>query len=115
MMKTMNKLLALATLLTAVTILLCSSVMIAHADEVDTFELQAVVTGIAKYHDVTMYTTTTEDGTMLAFFADDGDFRMGDLVWLEVFDGIEPEVLDVYWIVTLEWDEMFRWLDQLDR
>lgn len=111
-MKNINKVITIATLITIITMLLCSTVC-AQADECETFELLGVVTGYEDMADCTEYTVTTEDGEMLAFYADKGDFRLGDMVYLTMWNVTDPEVLDVYWVTTLEWDEMFRWLDRI--
>ena len=112
-MKNTNKIITIATLITIITIVLCGTVMTAHADECETFELLGVVTGYENMADCTEYTVTLEDGEMLAFYSDTGDFRLGDMVYLTVWNESDPEVLDVYWVATLEWDEMFRWLDRI--
>lgn len=112
-MKNTNKIITIATLITIITIMLCGTAMTAHADECETFELLGVVTGYEDMADCTEYTVTTEDGTLLAFYADHGDFRLGDMVYLTMWNVADPEVLDVYWVATLEWDEMFRWLDRI--
>lgn len=108
-----NKTIIIMSIITIVTMLFCGVVLTAHADERETFELLGVITGYEDMDDCTEYTVTLEDGEMLAFYADNGDFRLGDMVYLTVWNMIDPKVLDVYWIATLEWDEMFRWLDRV--
>lgn len=108
-----NKIIIIATLITIITIMLCGTVMTAQAEDSETFELLGVVTAWQDHEDRTEYTVTVEDGTLLAFYADKGDFRIGDMVYLTVWDEIQQEVMDVEWIATLEWDEMFRWLDRV--
>lgn len=109
-MKNTNKIITIATLITIITIALCSTVMTAHAEDSETFELCGVVTEWNTYFDCVEYTVTLEDGTMIAFYADKGDFRIGDLVWLLVWDQTQMEVMDVWYVTNLEWDEMARWL-----
>lgn len=109
-MKTM-KLIAIIT--TIITVILCGTM--ACAEDKETFELLGMVTAFQDYDDCTEYTVTVEDGTMLAFYCDKGEFGIGDLVYLTVWDEVQQEVLDVEWIATLEWDEMFRWLDHVNK
>lgn len=111
-MKNTNKTLALLTAITITTMLLCGVVLTAHAEDTEVLELCGVVTGYKDMIDCTEYTVTLEDGTLLAFYADHEDYRLGDLVWLDVW-APQYEVLEVYWVTTLEWDEMFRWLDRV--
>lgn len=108
-----NKTIIIATLITIITIMVCGTAMTAQAEDNETFELLGVVTAWQDYEDCTEYTVTVEDGTLLAFYADKGDFRIGDMVYLTVWDEIQQKVMDVEWIATLEWDEMFRWLDRV--
>jgi len=109
-MKNTNKIITIATLITIITIMLCGTVMTAHAEDTETFELCGVVTAWQDVQDCREYSVTLEDGTMLAFYADAGDFRIGDMVWLLVWDETQMEVLDVWYVTNLEWDEMYRWL-----
>lgn len=111
-MKT-TKIAIIATIITTIIVSLCGTVMTANADECETFELLGVVTEWNNCGDCVEYTVTLEDGEMLAFYADKGDFRIGDMVWLLVWNEKDPEVLDVAWVTTLEWDEMYRWLDRI--
>ena len=112
-MKNTNKTLAVLTAIIISTMLFCGVALTAHAEDTETFELCGVVTGYEDMTDYTEYTVTTEDGEMLAFYGDKGDFRLGDLVYVTIWNVTDPEVLDVYWVTTLEWDEMFRWLDRI--
>lgn len=108
-----NKTFIITGIIIICTMLFCGVTLTAHADECETFELLGVVTGYEDMADYTEYTVTLEDGEMLAFYSDTGDFRLGDMVYLTVWNEADPEVLDVYWVATLEWDEMFRWLDRI--
>lgn len=105
-----NKTFIIMSIITIVTMLFCGVVLTAHAEDNDTFELCGVVTEWNTYFDCVEYTVTLEDGTMIAFYADKGDFRIGDMVWLLVWDETQMEVLDVWYVTNLEWDEMYRWL-----
>ena len=108
-----NKAIIIATIITIITIMLCGTAMTAQAEDTETFELLGVITAYEEYFDCMEYTVTTEDGELIAFYADRGDFRLGDMVYLMVWNMDDPEVMDVIWITTLEWDEMFRWLDRV--
>ena len=105
-----NKTFIIMSIITICTMLFCGVALTAHADECETFELLGIVTEWNDTADCTEYTVTLEDGEMLAFYTDKGDFRIGDMVYLTVWNEKDPEVLDVYWVTTLEWDEMYRWL-----
>lgn len=109
-MKNTNKALAIITTIIICTMLICGVVLTAHAEDTETFELLGVVTEWQDVQDCREYTVTLEDGTMLAFYADAGDFRIGDMVWLLVWDETQMEVMDVWYVTNLEWDEMYRWL-----
>lgn len=105
-----NKTFIIMSIITIMTMLFCGVVLTAHAEDSDTFELCGVVTAWQDVQDCREYSVTLEDGTVLAFYADAGDFRIGDMVWLLVWDETQMEVLDVWYVTNLEWDEMARWL-----
>lgn len=112
-MKNTNKMLAMLTAITIATMLFCGVVLTAQAEDAEVYELLGVVTGYEDMEDCTEYTVTVEDGTLLVFYADHGDYKLGDMVWLDVWSVTQKEVLEVYYVTTLEWDEMFRWLDRI--
>ena len=104
----------IATFITCAIILGCAYAMPAQAEESETFELLGVVTGWSEHLDCIEYTVTLEDGEMLAFYADAGDFQIGDMVWLLIWDETQQEVIDVWYVTNLEPDEMARWLARTD-
>lgn len=110
-----TKKITIATIITVIIITLCGVAMTAHAENSETFNLLGVVTAWQDHEDCTEYTVTVGNGTMLAFYADKGDFRIGDMVYLTVWDEIQQEVIDVEWIATLEWDEIMNWLKRIEK
>lgn len=105
----MTKLITIATALTIILLAACAFALPANAESA-TFERVGVVTAWATYYDCIEYTVTLEDGTMLAFYADKGDYSIGTMVLLTLWDEIEQEVIDVDYVAYLNPIETAAWM-----
>ena len=105
----MTKLIAIATALTVLFLTACAFALPANAESA-TFERVGVITAWATYYDCIEYTVTLEDGTMLAFYADKGDYSIGTMVLLTIWDEIEQEVIDVSYVAYLKPVEVTAWM-----
>ena len=112
-MKT-TKIIAAATIITLVLIALCG---VATAERGEFFPLLTLCIGYEQVEDSDefIYDCIDKDGNVWSFYGDRGDYRVGDMLNLLMWNcgGAEDaEVIEVYYEGTLTVAEMLNWYNK---
>ena len=80
--------------------------------------LEAVVFGWERTEDpaVRIIECLAEDGDIWTFYDDEGDWAIGDVLYLVIWEGpVEPEIVDLIWFDFLEPVEMSIYMSDIIR